>query len=136
MRANLVGSTVTIFDPRISQAFRSRTGNYWFDPANFSRAGLDATCLACVTNPSLRTYGSLPRNLFRSPGRFNVNFAIAKDTPLVGERLRLGFRAEFFNLINKAQFDNPNTNIASSLFGQITTTGDPRIVQLALKLAF
>jgi hypothetical protein len=136
VRANLVGSSVPLLDPRPPQTFNNRTSNYWFDPANFSRAGLDATCLPCVTNPSLRTYGTLPRNFFRGPSRTNVNFAIAKRTPIMGERVDVTFRAEFFNLLNTVQFSNPNTSISSTTFGQISTTFDPRIIQLALKVGF
>ncbi|HJY85278.1 MAG TPA: hypothetical protein VKE24_00440 [Candidatus Acidoferrales bacterium] len=87
----------------------------------------------------LRTYGTTPRNAFTGPGRVNVNFAIAKQTPLVGERLNLLFRAEFFNLFNHAQFNIPNTNITdATLFGQITSVvpDSQRIVQLAAKITF
>jgi hypothetical protein len=68
-----------------------------------------------------------------------VDFAIAKTTPLVGERMKLEFRAEFFNLFNGAQFDNPTSaglNPNSSLFGEITTTAEPRIIQFGLRLTF
>ncbi len=136
VRANLVGNSVRTFDPHAPQTFRDRTGNFYFDPSNFSRAGLDATCLPCVTNPALRTYGSVPRNFFSGPGRTNVDLAIAKTTPIVGERLKAEFRAEFFNILNSAEFDNPNTSITSGLFGQITTTADPRIIQFGLRLTF
>jgi hypothetical protein len=43
------------------------------------------------------------------------------------------FRAEFFNLFNHAQFNNPNGNFASSLFGYVTSARDPRIGQMSLK---
>jgi hypothetical protein len=126
---------VALFDPKQSQTFNSRAGNYWFNPANFSRAGLDATCTACATNPALRTYGTLPRNFFRGPSRTNFDFAVTKTTSILGEnRLGLEFRAEFFNIFNIAQFNNPTTGITSALFGQIIGTGDPRIIQFALRL--
>lgn len=135
VRANLVGGSVALFDPKQSQTFNSRAGNYWFNPANFSRAGLDATCTACATNPALRTYGTLPRNFFRGPSRTNFDFAVTKTTSILGEnRLGLEFRAEFFNIFNIAQFNNPTTGITSALFGQIIGTGDPRIIQFALRL--
>lgn len=139
VRANLVGGSVAIFDPKAPQTFNNRTGNFWFNPANFTSSGLDPVGTAAVT------YGSLARNSFRGPGRTNVDFAIAKITPIKGERFRAEFRAEFFNILNHAEFGyNPNvssttdvnTNITSSLFGQITSTADPRIIQFALKLIF
>ena len=139
VRANLVGNSVAIFDPKVSQTISGQTGNFWFNPGNFTTSGLGgATCTACATNPALRTYGTFPRNGLRGPGRTNVNFAIAKDTALYGERVHFYFRAEFFNLFNTAQFADPNTNILSGTFGQITSVVDDsqRIIQLAAKFTF
>ena len=71
-----------------------------------------------------------------------MDLGIAKMTPLHGESVKLEFKAEFFNLFNNAQWltSTPTstslTSITSSLFGQITTTYDPRIIQFALKLIF
>ncbi len=136
VHANLVGNSILISDPKPPQTFNNRSGNFWFNPANFTTNGLDPDGTAAVTNPALRTYGSLGRNVFRGPGRTNVDFAIAKTTALAGERLKIEFRSEFFNILNHAEFDNPNTTITSSLFGQITSTGDPRIIQFALRVTF
>ena len=136
VRANLVGNTVGIIDPHIFQTFNNRGGNFYFNPANFSNAGLDATGTAAVTNPAVRTYGTLPRNFFRGPGRTNFDLAIAKTTAIIRERMKAEFRGEFFNIFNHAQFNTPSTNISSSLFGQITGTADPRIIQFALRLIF
>jgi hypothetical protein len=61
--------------------------------------------------------------------------ALAKATAL-GERLQLTLRAEFFNIFNNVQFSDPNTNINSPLFGQISSTAAPRIGQLAVRLSF
>jgi hypothetical protein len=45
-------------------------------------------------------------------------------------------RAEMFNLFNRTNYGNPNGSYPSAAFGSITTAGDPRIVQLALRLGF
>ncbi len=137
VRANLVGSGITTFDPSIPQTFNGSTGNFWFSPGNFTTAGLGGpTCTTCATNPALRTYGTVPRNAYRGPARTNFDFAIAKTTSIYAERLNAEFRAEFFNIFNHAEFSNPSTNINSSLFGQITSTADPRIIQFAIRLTF
>jgi hypothetical protein len=48
---------------------------------------------------------------------------LAKSANLFGERARAEFRAEFFNVLNHAQFDDPNVNnFGSASFGQVTTT--------------
>ena len=144
VHANIVGPTNTL-DPRA-------TGNLWFTPASFSSArcgddnhpdpctpgpGLFPSDAQIVADPSLATYGSLPRNFLRGPGRANFDLALAKTTPLVGERLKMEFRAEFFNIFNHAEFNNPITNINSkTTFGRLTSTADPRIIQLAVRFTF
>jgi hypothetical protein len=97
--------------------------------------GLPSTANA-IANPALRTYGTFPRNALRGPGRTNFDIALAKTTPLYKERVKLEFRAEAFNVLNHAEFNSPTTSINSSLFGQITDTGDPRIIQLAARITF
>jgi outer membrane receptor protein involved in Fe transport len=135
VRANLVGGGIITFDPHAAQTIDGRTGNFGFDPRNFTTAGLPSSAQA-RDNPALRTYGSVPRNAFRGPSRYNVDLAVAKVTQLWSETTDVEFRAEFFNLLNNPQFGNPSTNINSSLFGQVTTTFDPRIIQFALKFKF
>jgi outer membrane receptor protein involved in Fe transport len=145
VRANLVGSGVTVFDPKTSQTFRSRSGNYFFNPANFVACTVSASCpnglpsaAQAIADPALRTYGTFPRNALRAPGRTNFDLAVAKTTPLYKERVKLEFRAEAFNVLNHAEFQTSTstTSITSSLFGQITTTADPRIIQLAARITF
>jgi hypothetical protein len=73
----------------------------------------------------------------RGPGQFNTNLALSKSTALVGDRLQLTFRAEFFNVFNNVQFSDPNTNINSPAnFGRVLSTAPPRIGQLAVRLSF
>jgi len=142
VRADLVGNTVVISDPR-AKADPKSGGGIYFLPANFTRTALGATCTPCATNPAIRTYGTLPRNFFRGPTRTNVNFAIQKTTPIIRERLNTVFRAEFLNIFNHALFNNPDTSFTSSTFGEITTTANTldqapgnRIMQFALKFTF
>jgi hypothetical protein len=42
-------------------------------------------------------------------------------------------RAEFFNIFNHTQFNNPNGNISSSRFGLVSDTHDARIGQISAK---
>ena len=46
----------------------------------------------------------------------------------------LQFRAEFFNLFNRVNFNAPNTNFLSGEFGQVTSAGEGRRVQFGVKL--
>jgi hypothetical protein len=83
------------------------------------------------------TYGTLPRNFFRGPGRTNMDLSLEKRTQLT-EQVELTFRAEFFNVFNHTEWKSPNASVPfpSPQLGQITQTYDPRIGQLALRLAF
>ena len=51
-------------------------------------------------------------------------------------RFTADVRAEAFNLFNRTNYNNPNGSYPSATFGAITSAGDPRIVQLALRLGF
>jgi hypothetical protein len=48
----------------------------------------------------------------------------------------LEYRAEFFNVLNHSNLNNPDTGVTSGTFGRITGARDPRIIQMALKLYF
>jgi hypothetical protein len=45
-------------------------------------------------------------------------------------------RAEVFNLLNTPPLGAPAAVLGAANFGTITTAGDPRVVQLALKFLF
>jgi len=55
---------------------------------------------------------------------------------LLNEKQSVELRAEAFNVPNHVNPNNPTTVLNSPLFGKITTVGDPRILQFALKYAF
>jgi len=134
VRANLVGP-VRIFNPRSMHTFGGNTGNYWFDPTSFSNENFPTDAEA-IANPALRTYGSLARNYLNGPSRANVNLAFSKITPVWPEHMNLEFRADFFNLFNRAQFTSPNSNITDPNFGKLQFTYNARIVQLAMRVSF
>ncbi len=134
VRANLV-APISYFDPHNAQTLKGTTGNFYFTPASFSISAFSAPGFDPVNNPSQRTYGSLGRNAFRGPSLFNWNLTIAKSTAIT-EKLNMEIRADFFNLLNAAQFSNPSTSFTSGTFGQISSTGDPRIIQLSARIQF
>jgi outer membrane receptor protein involved in Fe transport len=160
VHANIVGPLNT-FNPRTIQTINGTAGNYYFNPNSLSNAQCsDPSCVPgpgmlpsdsqVQANPALATYGTLPRNFFRGPGYVNFDLAFSKTTDIT-ERVKFEFRAEFFNLFNHANFTNPGitnngngtfaggaggNNPNSSLFGQITSTYDPRIIQLAGRFSF
>ena len=50
--------------------------------------------------------------------------------------MALEARGEVFNLLNTPPLGNPNAVVGTASFGTITTAGDPRVAQLAVKILF
>lgn len=89
------------------------------------------------TSYPLGTYGNTGKNAFNGPGLITWDVGALKNFALTpGERFRLQFHAEFFNVLNHTNLNNPTTAANSANFGKIQGSGDPRIGQLALKLIF
>jgi hypothetical protein len=113
----------------------------------------------CIPGPG--EYGS-GRNTFQGLGYWNLDLGLMKQFNLT-ERVKLQFRAEFFNALNHTNFENPGnpagaafgfniltSDLTSTLFGQtcciaastpnsatIIATGEPpRVIQFALKVSF
>src|SRR5215469_3012930 len=84
---------------------------------------------------AIGTFGDSGKNIIRGPGMFSTDFGVLKNTPIT-ERASVQFRAEFFNFFNNVNFNMPDNSIADSTVGQITSAGNPRILQFALKLIF
>lgn len=80
-------------------------------------------------------FGNAGRNISRGYAFYQVDLGLSKSFALT-ERFKLQFRSEAFNVLNKSNFTAPNANISSTTFGTITSTYDPRKLQLALKLMF
>ena len=79
------------------------------------------------------------RDVLYGPHFSNVDLGVSKTFPLMGERYRLQFRAEAYNAFNHPNFGFPDTNIADSTFGVITTqVGQElsRVMQFALRFEF
>lgn len=81
------------------------------------------------------TLGTCSRNPVRGASYRNVDIAIIKRTE-ISEKISLDFRAEIYNLTNTPPLGNPNALLGAADFGSITSAGDPRVIQLALKLNF
>ena len=85
---------------------------------------------------SFERFGNLGRNTVIGPAQKRVDVSISKLTQLLGGR-SLEFRAEIYNITNTPSFRNPEEDLSSSDFGQITRTrGGPRVIQLGLKFRF
>jgi Carboxypeptidase regulatory-like domain/TonB dependent receptor-like, beta-barrel len=106
-------------------------GTTWFD----------TTAFAPVTD--LNRFGTSPFYLLHGPKLFNLDLALARNFRL-SERFNLQFRAQAINFTNTAHFSNPNGDINSSSFGQVSglaNTGrdggvDARQIELHVRLSF
>jgi hypothetical protein len=126
--------------PNLNPAFTGPvvTGNpnQWFDPNAFSV-------------PAYGTFGNLGRGTFNGPGLTEVDLSVLKNIA-VSERMNLQFRAEFFNLMNHANYASPNQTVftntgtaAAPIYSVNPTAGlitslatTPRQIQFGLKLMF
>jgi len=79
--------------------------------------------------------GNLQRSSFRNPGFINIDLSLIKNNR-IGERINAQFRFEVFNVLNRTNLAGVNGNLASSAFGRSTSTYDPRIIQLGVRVTF
>jgi hypothetical protein len=126
--------------PSINPAFTGPvvlgSPNQWFNPNAF-------------TLPPFGTYGNLGRATLTGPGLATLDLSLFK-TAAVSEKVGLQLRAEFFNLLNHANFGPPNATVFTNgtttasttpaigpTAGLITATATTaRQIQLGLKLIF
>ena len=100
----------------------------WFNPSAF-----------LAPPPSSGFYGDLGRDTLIGPGLATWDFSVLKDIAF-RENFGLQFRAEIFNLLNRANFNTPNLIVftpsgLSGTAGAITSTSTTsRQVQFGLKL--
>ncbi len=117
--------------------------HHWINPAAFSL-------------PSVGQWGNAGRNLLTGPPLWQNDSAVEKNFRIT-ERNNLTFRAEAFNLFNRAQYGQPASSLSvttangvrslnvPSSFGQITSTvnsaglvgtGTPRVLEFSLRINY
>jgi hypothetical protein len=100
------------------------TAQTWFNPCAFAA-------------PPDGTFGTTGRDSMRSPSSWNTDLSIFRQFPLWGEKRRLEFRAEAFNLFNHVVFGQPGNDLTNSNFGRVTTAANStRQLQFGAKLIF
>jgi hypothetical protein len=90
------------------------------------------------SDPPLGSFNNgTQRTLCCGPGLMDWDFSVHKKIPLT-ESKYLQFRAEIFNVFNRTNFSNPDGGYSDGAteFGKITSAGDPRLLQFALKFFF
>ena len=157
------GFPYTVVDSRSTSVLSqfSYSGNVYADFLGAAPAPCSTPTHACLEESQFSSpikqmpagFGAQRRNQFYGPGFFNVDFGVAKSLRIRGwEQGHLRIGAQFFNLFNHPNFDQPNRDIGDpSLFGHITKTvspptsilgsglgGDasPRLIQLTVRIDF
>jgi hypothetical protein len=85
--------------------------------------------------PANGYYGTGSNGNALGPGVQVWNMALYKAFP-IREGMGLEFRAEYFNVFNHTNPNGPNLTAGNASFGQISSSKDPRIGQMSLKLSF
>jgi hypothetical protein len=82
--------------------------------------------------------GNVSHRFFSGPGINNYDLTLQKNLRLT-ESKSLIMRLDAFNAFNHAQFYGPTSvdgNIGSATFGRVVSAAPPRLLQIAMKLAF
>jgi len=139
------GSYITVASG-VDQALNGNAGG---QRANYNgqdpRAGAPCTqtpfCVpwlnrAAFSQPAAGTFGNLGSANILGPGAFQMDLSVVRAIT-VRENQKVEVRAESFNLLNHYRPGNPAASFGTAnTFGQITSSGDPRIMQFALKYIF
>ncbi|MBA2527595.1 MAG: hypothetical protein H0V18_17710, partial [Pyrinomonadaceae bacterium] len=92
---------------------------------------------AAFANGDRFSFGNVPRTV---PARgfpfHDENIGLLKNF-FFGEKVKLEYRAEFYNVLNRVNFAIPVTDSNSPNFGRVTSQlGNPRQMQMGLRLSF
>ena len=129
--------------PGVPLYLGSRSVSHWINPAAFSL-------------PAVGTWGTAGRNLITGPPLWQDDSAVEKNFRLT-ERNHMIFRAEAFNIFNRAQYGQPSSSLSVTTksgvrtltvpasFGTITSTvnsgglvgsGTPRVLEFSLRFTY
>ncbi len=99
-----------------------KTIQHWFNTSAYTAA------------PTGR-FGTAATGTVAGPGLALFDASLGKNF-LLTERFNLKFQGDFFNALNRTNFNTLNTNLSNANFGTIASANPPRQVQLSLKLSF
>ncbi|MFN0280099.1 MAG: TonB-dependent receptor domain-containing protein [Pyrinomonadaceae bacterium] len=155
------GTPFTVFaaEPEINAATAAQYNDIWRGSGGLYRLGFGRPNFVCDSfNSAINQYttsnvnsiidrscfaspqggfGNLGRNTFRGPDQQRFDLGIVKRTK-INERMSVDLGVDIFNVFNRVNLSNPNTDLADTTdFGRITgTVGGPRLAQIRAKLTF
>jgi Carboxypeptidase regulatory-like domain len=143
--SNVTGCSAA--DPAV--AFQAGSGDYNADGDNIAYP--DALSYSQSTNNKSWLSGAIPKtnfatpafgvegneksNLFRGPNFYETNVNFYKDNRIT-ERVNFEIRFELFNIFNRPNYANVDTNLPDGNFGFATASHEPRFWQLGGKISF
>ena len=113
LRANYNGQPIQISDPTITQFFNT----------------------AAFSIPAAGTFGDAGRNTIIGPPQRSLNLALMKNFTVRGLRT-LSLRVQANNVLNMVVWRSIDTTVNSPTFGQVTSVGQMRSVQIVLRAGF
>jgi outer membrane receptor protein involved in Fe transport len=120
---NNVGAGATGLPNLTGDPSGAETVEQWFNPAAYTR----------VTSG---TFGNAGRNTLRGPGWFSVDMSLQRRIDMT-DRVNATLRWDIFNVFNRANLGLPDSNIVNATAGVISNlAGDPRVMQLSLRIGF
>ena len=125
---NLVGP-IHIHNPRATP------DHTYFDQSAFTATACGLSSAGVLLGTDCGSFGTANRRFFHGPGFNNTDLGISKMIP-IDEAMHFEIRAEFFNIFNHAQFNNPAGDVSDANFGNVTSARDPRIGQVSAKFVW
>jgi hypothetical protein len=108
------------------------TVNAWFSASSFTSP------VAPWNGGPNQGFGNAGKDAVVGPGLFNFNLALFKTIALSSRERgpQLELRFESFNTFNHTEFNLVDTGTNDANFGHVTSTYDPRVLQLGAKFSF
>lgn len=92
--------------------------------------------VAAFTRVPAGQFGNAGRNILRGPGYATFDLSLQRRLSF-SPRFAATLRWDIFNMFDRANFGNPNSDITGSTAGTISTlAGDPRVMQFAIRFHF
>jgi hypothetical protein len=116
--------------------------------AAFFTAHCDPTFGTLANLQCAQLRGNSGRNIINGPGITNLDFSVFKNNrmPKLSENFNIQFRAEFFNVLNHANYNPPPTTTNTDIFapdgtrnavaGRLKSAAEAREIQFAIKVVF
>ena len=131
-------TVITGVDNALSGQPNQRANQVLDDPFMPDRTFSQWLNAAAFQAPAAGTYGTMPIDAIKGPGRWNIDMGLSRSIRAGGDR-QVQLRWEVFNVLNTVNPDNPVATLSSPDFGRIIALAGgtaPRIMQLAVKYQF